>query len=50
MRDAEIEQRFATQAEAVMPQGRHQALLRALWHADEAPNVIAALDLVRVGP
>ena len=48
MTDAEIERKFAAQAEPVMASSRRDALASALWGIDRAPAIGPVLDLVRV--
>jgi 2-methylcitrate dehydratase len=48
MADADIESKFAGLAQAVMPDTAQNALLDALWRAEEASDVGSVTDLVRV--
>jgi 2-methylcitrate dehydratase len=48
MNDAEVDEKFFALADAVMDRGARDALHRALATVDEAANIRAVLDLVRV--
>ena len=48
MTEAEIEAKFVSLAEGMMKPAQRDALLRALWDVDHAPEIGRVLELVRV--
>lgn len=48
MSDADVESKFADLSRDLIPAARRDALLKALWDVDQAPDIAPVLDLVRV--
>jgi 2-methylcitrate dehydratase len=48
MSDADVESKFADLSRDLLPAARRDALLRALWDFDQAPDIVKVMDLLRV--
>ena len=48
MTDADVESKFNTLAEDLMPQAQRDALIKAVWSLETAPSVDALFDLTKV--
>ncbi len=48
MTDADITSKFTQLSEGVIASGARDALLDALWRADEAHDIVSVIELVRV--
>jgi 2-methylcitrate dehydratase len=48
MSDADVDSKFTDLSKDLLAPARRDALLRALWEIDQAPDIVKVMDLVRV--